>query len=289
MRLATVQLPDGQLRAAAIDGNQAIDLAANDSNLPSSIRQLLAGGRDVLSRAQAAAERTDRVTLPSYRLKAPVPHPQKVICIGLNYRDHAAETGAKVPSDPVVFNKFPTAVIGPEENIRLPRVSQKVDYEAELVVVVGREGRHIPRDRALDYVAGYTCGHDVSARDWQLEKDGRQWLLGKTFDTFGPHGPVLVTSDEIPDPHELGIRFRLNGRTMQDSNTRQFIFRVEELMAYISQVVTLEPGDLIYTGTPPGVGTARKPPVYLQPGDICEVEIDRIGVLRNPCVADDSE
>ena len=286
MRLATVQLADGQLRAAAIDGDMAVDLAATDSSLPCSIRQLLAGGRELLDRAAAAVTRSDRVTLPSYRLKAPLFDPPKVICIGLNYRDHAAETGAKVPDDPVVFNKFPTAVIGPEEPIRLPRVSQKVDYEAELVVVIGRGGRNIAREEALDYVAGYTCGHDVSARDWQLEKDGRQWLLGKTFDTFGPHGPVIVTSDEIGDPHGLGIRFRLNGRTMQDSNTRQFIFRVEELIAYITRVVTLAPGDLIYTGTPPGVGTARKPPVYLKSGDLCEVEIDGIGVLSNPCVAE---
>jgi 2-keto-4-pentenoate hydratase/2-oxohepta-3-ene-1,7-dioic acid hydratase in catechol pathway len=286
MRLATIELPTGQLRAAAIVGERAIDLAATDPSLPSSVRELLAGGRETVERAAAAAARAGGVVIPSYRLKAPIPDPQKVICIGLNYRDHAAETGAKVPNDPVVFNKFPTAVIGPEEPIRLPSVSQKVDFEAELVVVIGRRGRNIPREQALDYVAGYTCGHDVSARDWQLEKDGRQWLLGKTFDTFGPHGPVIVTSDEVADPHGLAIRFRLNGRTMQDSNTRQFIFRVEELIAYVSQVATLMPGDLLYTGTPPGVGTARKPPVYLQPGDVCEVEIDGIGVLRNPCVAE---
>lgn len=287
MRLATIDLTDGTRRAAAIVENRANDLNATNSGLPTSLRELLAGGRDNVARAQAAAARTDAVVLPADRLKAPIPDPQKVICIGLNYRDHAAETGAKVPSEPVVFNKFPTAIIGPVDAIRLPCVSRKVDYEAELVVVIGRRGRNIPAERAIEHVAGYTCGHDVSARDWQLEKDGRQWLLGKTFDTFAPSGPVLVTSDEIPDPNALGIRMRINGQTMQDSNTRQFIFRVEELIAYISRVVTLEVGDLIYTGTPPGVGMARKPPVFLQPGDVCEVDIDGIGVLRNTCVADE--
>jgi 2-keto-4-pentenoate hydratase/2-oxohepta-3-ene-1,7-dioic acid hydratase in catechol pathway len=287
MRLATVEAADGQRRAAAIVADRAIDLNATDPGLPASLRELLAGGQEILARAKAATARPDAVALPAYRLKAPISDPQKVICIGLNYRDHAAETGAKVPSEPVVFNKFPTAVIGPEDVIRLPRVSQKVDFEAELVVVIGRRGRNIPAERAIQHVAGYTCGHDVSARDWQLEKDGRQWLLGKTFDTFAPSGPVLVTRDEIADPNALDVRMRINGQTMQDSNTRQFIFRVEELTAYISQVVTLEVGDLIYTGTPPGVGMARKPPVFLQPGDVCEVEIEGIGVLRNKCVADE--
>src|SRR5262249_30934426 len=163
-------------------------------------------------------------------------------------------------------------------------VSHKVDYEAELVLVIGKKGRFIPREQAREYLAGYTVGHDVSARDWQLEKDGKQWLAGKTFDTFAPLGPYLVPAHEVPDPHELGIRLRLNGQTMQDSNTRQMIFRAEDLVAYISQVVTLQPGDLIFTGTPPGVGVARKPPVWLKGGDVVEVEIDGLGILRNPVV-----
>src|SRR6185437_1325365 len=150
-----------------------------------------------------------------------------------------------------------------------------------LVFVIGQRGRDIPRERAMEYIAGYTNGHDVSARDWQLDKPGKQWMAGKTFDTFAPIGPAVVTADEIPDPHALGIRLRLNGQTMQDSSTSQLIFRVDELIAYISQVVTLEPGDLIFTGTPPGVGMARKPPVWLQPGDVVEVEIDGLGTLRN--------
>src|SRR5262249_11733956 len=160
----------------------------------------------------------------------------------------------------------------------------KVDYEAELVLVVGQKGRNFPKDKAREYLAGYTVGHDVSARDWQLEKDGKQWLLGKTFDTFAPTGPHLVTAHEVPDPHALRSRLRLNGQTMQDSSTKQMIFTAEDLLAYISQVVTLQPGDLIFTGTPPGVGAARKPPVWLKGGDVVEVEIERLSVLRNPVV-----
>ena len=162
-----------------------------------------------------------------------------------------------IPREPVLFSKYPTALIGHGEPIVAPPVSTKVDYEAELVIVVGKGGRHIPEAQALDHVAGYTVGHDVSARDWQLEKDGKQWMVGKTFDTFAPVGPNLVTADEVPDPHKLGIRLRLNGKTMQDSNTEQMIFSVAQLVAYLSLVFTLEPGDLIFTGTPPGVGLAR--------------------------------
>jgi 2-keto-4-pentenoate hydratase/2-oxohepta-3-ene-1,7-dioic acid hydratase in catechol pathway len=232
------------------------------------------------------AARPDAVRHPAAgaRLLPPVPDPHKIVCIGLNYRDHAAETGAPLPRDPVLFSKFATALVGPEAPVVLPPVSQEVDYEAELVLVLGRGGRFIPRESARAHLAGYTVGHDVSARDWQLKKDGKQWLAGKTFDTFAPTGPWLVTADEVPDPHALGIRVRLNGQTMQDSNTRQMIFGAEDLVAYISQVVTLQPGDLIFTGTPPGVGVARKPPVWLKGGDVVEVEIDGLGVLRNPVV-----
>ena len=159
-----------------------------------------------------------------------------------------------------------------------------MDFEAELVVVLGKYGRDVTEADGMSYVAGYTVGHDVSARDWQLKKDGKQWMIGKTFDTFAPIGPHLVTADEAPDPHTLPIRLRLNGETVQNSNTRQMIFRVEELISYVSQVVTLVPGDLIYTGTPPGVGIARKPEVWLKGGDVVEVEIDGLGVLTNPVV-----
>jgi 2-keto-4-pentenoate hydratase/2-oxohepta-3-ene-1,7-dioic acid hydratase in catechol pathway len=268
MRLATIQTPAGPRGAVLKDGHYV--------EIGCTVRQWLEG-TPIKEGARHAAS--------GAKLLAPIPDPPKVICIGLNYRDHAEESGAAIPRDPVVFCKFQTAIVGPEAPIVLPKVSQKVDYEAELVLVVGKGGKDIPRDKAMGHVAALTVGHDVSARDWQLEKDGKQWLLGKTFDTFAPIGPHLVTMDEAGDPHALGVRLRLNGTTMQDSSTAQLIFRVEELIAYLSQVFTLQPGDLVFTGTPPGVGAARKPPVYLKGGDMVEVEIDGLGVLRNPVVA----
>lgn len=218
-------------------------------------------------------------------LAPPIPDPEKIICIGLNYADHAAESGAEIPEEPVVFNKFLTALRAHGENIELPPHSDSVDYEAELVVVIGKEGKNISEAEALDYVAGYTCGHDVSARDWQKHKPQGQWLCGKSFDSFAPIGPFLVTSDEITDPHNLNIKMRLNGEEMQNSSTKQFIFNVNQLIAYLSKVCTLRPGDLIFTGTPPGVGAARNPRVFLKPGDLAEVEIEGLGVLSNPVVA----
>jgi 2-keto-4-pentenoate hydratase/2-oxohepta-3-ene-1,7-dioic acid hydratase in catechol pathway len=288
MRLATIQTPDGP-RATVLQGEDYVDLHATRPDLPVSVRELLAAGPGQLRSATEAAARPDAVrhAASSVKLCAPIPDPPKVICIGLNYRDHAAESGAAIPREPVLFSKFATAIIGPGETIRLPAVSREVDYEAELVLVVGKKGRNLSAAAALDHLAGCTIGHDVSARDWQLRKDGKQWLAGKTFDTFAPTGPLLVTIDELGDPHNLSIRLRLNGQIMQDSNTRQMIFRAGDLLAYISQVVTLEPGDLIFTGTPSGVGFTRKPPIFLKNGDVVEVEIEKLGVLRNPVEQDD--
>ena len=214
-------------------------------------------------------------------LLPPVPDPQKIACVGLNYADHAAETGDSVPDHPVIFNKFPTALSQNGAAVPIPAVSDKIDYEAELVIVIGRKGRDISPDCAMEYVAGYCCGNDVSARDWQMRPPARQWFLGKTFDGFAPIGPWIVTPDEIPDPHTLKIQMRLNGQIMQDSSTSRFIFSVPFLIHWISQVCTLLPGDLIFTGTPPGVGMGRDPQVFLKSGDVCEVEIEKIGVLRN--------
>jgi 2-keto-4-pentenoate hydratase/2-oxohepta-3-ene-1,7-dioic acid hydratase in catechol pathway len=285
MRLATIETWAGP-RAALQRGDFFVDVHATEPHVPPSVRQILEGGPELCRAAAEAAERADAVQYEAAktRLHAPVHDPRKIICIGLNYRDHAAESGAAIPREPILFSKYPTALIGHEEAIVLPAVSQEVDFEAELVIVVGKRGRHIAAASTLEYVAGYTVGHDVSARDWQLKKDGKQWMVGKTFDTFAPVGPVLVTADEVPDPHNLGIRLRVNGQTMQDSSTKQLIFGVADLIAYLSQVFTLEPGDLIFTGTPPGVGFARKPPVFLKGGDVVEVEIDGLGVLRNPVV-----
>jgi 2-keto-4-pentenoate hydratase/2-oxohepta-3-ene-1,7-dioic acid hydratase in catechol pathway len=285
MRLATIETPAGN-RAALFQGNSYVDLYATDPELPPSVRQLLQAGPTALQAATRTARHPHamRLAAEQVRLLPPIPDPPKIVCIGLNYRDHAAESGAPIPKEPVLFSKYATALIGHGAPIVLPPVSQEVDYEAELVIVIGRRGRHVPKDQAMSYVAGYMIGHDVSARDWQLKKDGKQWMVGKTFDTFAPTGPHLVTTDEVPDPHSLPIRLRLNGQKMQESSTKQMIFGVGEIVAYLSQVFTLEPGDLIFTGTPPGVGFARKPPVFLKPGDVAEVEIEGLGVLRNPVV-----
>jgi 2-keto-4-pentenoate hydratase/2-oxohepta-3-ene-1,7-dioic acid hydratase in catechol pathway len=214
---------------------------------------------------------------------APVPRPGKVICIGLNYRDHAAESKMQIPEKPVVFSKFSSAVIAPGEPVTLPASSTQVDYEAELAVVIGRRAKNVPASRAYDYVLGYTCLNDVSARDFQFA-DG-QWQRGKSCDTFAPMGPSIVTTDEIPDPHCLSIQLLLNGKAMQDSNTDQLIFRVPALIEFLSQTITLEPGDVIATGTPAGVGFARQPPVFIQAGDKMEVVIEKVGRLSNPVAA----
>jgi len=214
---------------------------------------------------------------------APVPRPSKIICIGLNYRDHAAESNMAIPESPVIFSKFPTCVIAPGEPVVVPSTSQQVDYEAELAVVIGRRAKNVKASRALDYVLGYTAFNDVSARDFQFA-DG-QWQRGKSCDTFAPMGQSIVTTDQITDPHKLSIKLILNGQTMQDSNTDQLIFGVPELIEFLTESITLEPGDVIATGTPPGVGFARKPPVFLKPGDQMEVLIEGIGGLGNPVVA----
>jgi len=285
MRLATIQTAFGP-RAAVLHREHYVDLHASESALPRSVRQLLELGPAALKAAEQIAGRDTaiRYEAATTKLLPPVPDPPKIVCLGLNYRDHAAESGAPIPKEPVLFSKYATALIGPGDPIFLPPVSSEVDYEAELVLVVGKRGRPAAAEAALEYLAGYTIGHDVSARDWQLKKDQKQWMVGKTFDTFAPTGPVLVTADEVPDPHNLPIRLRLNGQTMQDSNTKQMVFPVGEVLAYLAKVFTLEPGDLIFTGTPPGVGFARKPPVFLKAGDVVEVEIEGLGVLRNAVV-----
>jgi 2-keto-4-pentenoate hydratase/2-oxohepta-3-ene-1,7-dioic acid hydratase in catechol pathway len=285
MRLVTYARND-EPRVAAVRDGQYVDVQDADSSLPATMTGLFELGPAGLQRVAQAIGRGQALPPGSVKLLAPIPRPEKVICIGLNYADHAAESGQAIPEEPVCFNKFVTAVRGHEDEIILPRASSKVDYEAELVVVIGRGGKNIPQQRAFEHVAGYTCGHDVSARDWQLHKPGGQWLLGKSFDGFAPFGPELVTADEIPSPGNLNITLRLNGTTMQNSNTKQLIFGIDHLIAYLSSVCTLTTGDVIFTGTPPGVGGARKPPVYIQPGDVVEVEIEKIGVLKNRFVAE---
>jgi acylpyruvate hydrolase len=230
--------------------------------------------------ADGARERGLARRAESVRLRAPVPRPTKLILVGLNYRDHAEEAGMKIPEVPTIFSKYANCVIGPGDAIKIPKVSAMIDYEAEYAFVIGRTGRDIPADRAMDYVAGYTIVNDVSCRDYQM-KTG-QWMIGKTFDTFAPMGPYLVTRDEIADPHNLEISLHLNGQRMQHSNTRNLIFKTEHLIAFLSQVFTFEPGDVVSTGTPGGVGFARKPPVFMKAGDRVRVEVEGLGALENP-------
>ncbi|MGD0518358.1 MAG: fumarylacetoacetate hydrolase family protein [Thermoguttaceae bacterium] len=285
MRLISYNTPEGP-RVAGMRDNQFIDLNHADPGVPACIKALLAQGPDGIRRAEAALAGGKPIPLDGLRPAPPIPHPEKIICVGLNYADHARETGAKSPSEPILFCKFSSAVCGHRQPVVLPRLSQEVDFEAELVVVIGQGGRHIPRQEAMRHVGGYCCGNDVSARDWQIQKPGGQWLLGKSFDTFAVFGPAIFTADEIPQPQNLKIQLRLNGQVMQDSSTAELIFPVDYLVSYISDICTLAPGDLIFTGTPPGVGFARKPPVFLKPGDVVEVEIEKLGVLQNPVVAE---
>jgi 2-keto-4-pentenoate hydratase/2-oxohepta-3-ene-1,7-dioic acid hydratase in catechol pathway len=214
----------------------------------------------------------------------PIDRPSKIVCVGLNYRDHAAEQGAELPSAPLLFAKWPNSLIGPGEPIVIPRVSKRVDYEAELGVVIGERVRGVSQENALEAVRGYLCLNDVSARDLQFA-DG-QWTRGKSPDTFCPVGPQLVPAGDVLDPHALGIRCLLNGETMQNSTTANMIFTVAEVIAYASMTMTLEPGDLIATGTPAGVGIFRDPPVLLSDGDEVTIEIDGLGALTNPVRAE---
>ena len=230
----------------------------------------------------SAADAT--IPLASVQLLAPIPRPPKLICVGLNYRDHAAEARQEIPKVPTIFAKFSNVVIGPGQAIVLPRNSRKPDYEAEFAFVIGTGGRHIPSYEWQQHVFGYTAFNDVSARDFQMATS--QWMIGKTFDTFAPMGPCLVSADEIADPHALDISLRIGGETLQHSNTRELIFKIPDLVAYLSSVVTLEPGDVVATGTPAGVGFARTPPRYLQPGEEVIVSIEGIGELRNPVAAE---
>jgi 2-keto-4-pentenoate hydratase/2-oxohepta-3-ene-1,7-dioic acid hydratase in catechol pathway len=210
----------------------------------------------------------------------PIERPQKIVCIGLNYRDHAEEQGVALPERPLLFAKWPNTLIGPGEPIRLPAVSHEVDYEAELGVVIGERVRQASPDTALEAVRGYLCANDVSGRDVQFSD--RQWVRGKSFDTFCPVGPELVPASDVPDPQALRIRAILNGEVMQDSSTANMVFGVAEIISFVSEAITLEPGDLILTGTPAGVGVFRDPKVLLQPGDEITIEIERLGALTNP-------
>lgn len=244
-----------------------------------------AGGEAALAAARAVAQKSDseKIPLAEVELLAPVTKPGKILCIGLNYRDHAIESGMEIPKVPTVFIKLSNAVTGPGSNVVLPANSQQPDYEAELAAVIGKAGRNIRAEDWEKHVLGYTILNDVSARDVQLATS--QWVLGKSFDTFCPMGPAIVTTDELRDPHALDIQLAINGETLQHSNTRELIFKLPELIAYLSSIIPLEPGDIISTGTPAGVGLGRAPKRWLQPGEEMVVTIQGIGELRNRTVA----
>jgi 2-keto-4-pentenoate hydratase/2-oxohepta-3-ene-1,7-dioic acid hydratase in catechol pathway len=284
MKFVTFQKGNARPEAGVLSEGRVVSLAA-------------AGFADMISVLAAGPEGCAKVesfvrTAPAdsvfpfdlVRLLAPVPRPPKLICIGLNYRDHAAEGHNEIPKVPTIFAKFSNTVIGPGQQIVLPKISRRPDYEAEFMFVIGTGGRRIAAEDWQRHVFGYTIFNDVSARDFQSATS--QWMIGKTFDTFAPMGPYLVSADEIADPHALDISLRIGSETLQRSNTRELIFKIPDLIEYISSVVTLEPGDVVATGTPAGVGFARKPPRYLKPGDEVVVAIEGLGELRNPVVAE---
>jgi acylpyruvate hydrolase len=284
MKLVTFTNGSGE-RLGALQGENIVDLNQADSRIPADILAFLEAGDSASQLAQAAVNSaTQTIPLSSVKLLAPIPRPGKILCIGLNYSDHAAESGQPVPKFPVVFAKYTNTVISHGDEIVLPRVSKEVDYEAELGFVIGKRGRYIPEADALQYVAGYLPINDVSARDYQTRTS--QWTMGKTFDTFAPMGPALVTADEVPDPHNLRIRLTIGDDVLQDSNTDKLIFGIPQLVASLSEVMTLEPGDVVSTGTPPGVGFAKKPPRFLKPGDVVSVSIEHLGTLTNPVVGE---
>jgi 2-keto-4-pentenoate hydratase/2-oxohepta-3-ene-1,7-dioic acid hydratase in catechol pathway len=247
------------------------------------------GGSDIDPNSLAELAKADLKSLPlvegNPRLGPCVAGTGKFICIGLNYSDHAAETGAKVPAEPIVFMKANSAIVGPNDDVLIPRGSEKTDWEVELAVVIGRTAKYVPEASALDYVAGYCVAHDVSERAFQIERHG-QWTKGKSCDTFGPIGPWLVTKDEVPDPQNLKMWLTVNGQTMQDGSTRTMVYGAAFLVSYLSQFMSLQPGDVISTGTPPGVGMGMKPPRYLKPGDVVELGIEGLGSQKQEIRAD---
>jgi len=294
MRFCTYQTPGGP-RPGIVTDEAVVDLQALARRrrlevVPADMLELIAavpaGELRALAREAAAWVQAGRPAVPlaRARLLAPIPRPRKnIVCLGRNYAEHAREGGGEVPPAPVFFTKPPTAVVGPEAPVTYHRVTGELDYEVELVAVIGRRGRNIPRARALDYVFGYTIMNDVTARD--LQRRHLQWFKGKSLDTFAPLGPWIVHRRAIPDPQALTLRLRVNGETRQDSTTAKMLFPVSQLIEVLSAGMTLEPGDLIATGTPAGVGVGFEPPRYLRPGDVMEAEIEGIGVLRNRVVA----
>ncbi len=285
MKLVTF-VSNGATRIGALIGeDRIVDFSQADASLPTDMLAFLKGGKATQAAAQKAIDGGAKsVALSDVKLLAPIPNPGKIICIGLNYSDHAAETGQPIPKYPIVFSKYSNTVIATGDKIVLPHVSNEVDYEAELGFVIGKTARYVKAADALDYVAGYMPINDVSARDYQTRIS--QWTMGKTFDTFAPMGPALVTSDEIADAGNLKISLTINGEVLQDSNTNKLIFGIPQLVEALSEVMTLEAGDVVSTGTPPGVGMARNPKRYMKAGDVVNITIEGLGTLSNPVIGE---
>lgn len=283
MRLITYQSNNGP-KLGAISNEQVIDLCAVDGTLPATMMALLAAGEAGMTQAAAAIANPNSAAhsqpLDQVTMLPPVLRPGKVIALGRNYAAHAKEGGAEPPDYPMLFHKTATSLIGAGGTVRIPEGTDRVDFEAELAVIIGKVCKNVEEADAFDYIAGYTVANDVTARDWQ--RLTTQFTAGKMVDTFGPLGPALVTKDEVPEPGNLRVKSILNGQVMQDGNTKMMIFSVPFLVSYISRISTLEPGDVILTGTPEGVGYARKPPVYMKDGDVITIEIDGLGTLTNP-------
>lgn len=278
----------GDARLGVVAGDQVIDVAAVDASAPKDLLALIEGGAPAMAKVKAAAASAPssaKIALSSAKPALPIARPPKFICVGLNYALHAKEGGHAIPTYPSFFSRATTSLVAADANVIRPKASVQLDYECELAFIVSKGGRHIAEDKALDHVFGYTLFNDVSVRDYQRKTS--QWLPGKNFDGTGPFGPHVVTADELPaGAAGLRIMTRLNGETMQDSNTADMIFPVASTIAFLSEFMTLEAGDVIATGTPSGVAHARKPPPWMKQGDVIEVEVEKIGVLRNP-IADE--
>jgi 2-keto-4-pentenoate hydratase/2-oxohepta-3-ene-1,7-dioic acid hydratase in catechol pathway len=285
MRLVTFDR-SGKAAVGVRVGEEIVDLSRAAPELPSDIFGMLVAGPGTFDKAKSAAAKAPasmRIAAKDAKLLPPLPNPGKIICLGLNYADHAAESPYAKPDYPVLFARFTTSLVGHGQPLIRPKCSERFDYEAEMVAVIGKRGRHVPKDKALDYVAGYSVFNDASVRDYQLRTP--QWTIGKNFDGSGGFGPDFVTADELPPGGKgLTIECRLNGKVMQHANTSDMIFDVAETISTITEALTLDAGDILVMGTPAGVGFARKPPVFMKDGDVCEVESEGIGLLRNPVV-----
>ena len=287
MKLATFTHA-GSTRIGVIRDDELIDLASAAPELPRDLIGFLSQGTRARQRAgEVAAASAARIPLADVKLESPILRPPKYLAVGLNYADHVAESGQQTPKFPTIFNKQSTCVVGPYDEIHMPRVSSALDYEGELAFVIGKRCRHVPRRRAPEVIAGYLVANDVSVRDWQLRVP--TWTMGKSFDTHGPLGPWLTTADEVSDPHGLGIRTWVNGELRQNSNTKELIFDCYALVEHLSTAFTLEVGDVVATGTPSGVGVAMKPPKLLQVGDVVRIAIDGLGEVRNEVVSEPEE